>query len=80
MPQDCLEHRAQHQVVHVALVVIDVAAGQRCLGQMPDQHLVPPLQPVEAVGMQLDEGCVPDAFQEVAALDDGHTAILADSW
>ena len=41
------------EVMAMALVVIDVAAGQRGLVQMPDEHLLLQWQRVEAVRIQL---------------------------
>jgi hypothetical protein len=62
---DGLEDRAHRQVVTVALVVVDVAAGQGSLVEVPHEHLLGEWQHVEAVGVQLHDGRVVDLFEQV---------------
>ena len=56
------------EVMAMTLVVIDVAAGERGLIQMPDERLLPERQLVEAVGIQLDDGGVVDLLEQVGPI------------
>ena len=74
MREDLLERLAHVEVVHVTLVVEDVAAGERRVVQVPDQHLLAELQPLEAVGVDLADGGVVDALEQVLAFGLLHSA------
>ena len=63
-----LEHVPDAEVMAMALVVIDVAAGERGLIQMPDERLLPDRQLFEAVGIQLDDRGVIDLLEEVTSI------------
>ena len=66
--EDLLEHLPHLQTVGVALVVEDVAAGEGGVGQVPDEHLLAQVERLEAVGVELGDGGVADALEEVRAL------------
>ena len=68
MREDLLEHVAHLQVVRVALVVVDVAAGERRLVQVPDEHLLIERQRVEAVRVQLHHRRLVHALEQVLAV------------
>ena len=68
MPQDLLEQPPDAEVMAMALVVIDVAAGERGLIQMPDERLLRERQLLEAVGVQLDDRRVVDLLEQVAPI------------
>ena len=51
----------------MTLVVIDVAAGERGLIQMPDQRLLLQRQLVEAVRIQLNDGRIVDLLEQIGA-------------
>ena len=63
--QHLLEQVADAEVMAMTLVVIDVAAGDRRLIQMPDERLLLQRQLVEAVGVQLDDRRVVDLLEQV---------------
>jgi hypothetical protein len=65
--QDLLQHRSHLEIVRVALVVIDVAACQGGLIQVPDEQLLVGRQLVEPVGVQLDDRRLVHALEEVFA-------------
>ena len=65
--EDLLEHVTHLEVVFVALVVEDVAPGERRLIEVPDQDLLLHRQLLEAVGVELHHGCVVDALEKVLA-------------
>ena len=65
--QDLLEHLPHLEVVLVALVVEDVAARDRGVVQMPDQHFLAQRERLEAVGVDLCDGGVADALEQVPA-------------
>lgn len=67
MTQNLLEQVADAEIEAMALVVIDVAAGERGLVQMPDQRLLFQRQLVEPVGVQLDDRGIVDLFEQVLA-------------
>ncbi len=71
VPDQRLEGGAQRQVVAVALVAVDVAAGERGLVEVPGEDLGRGRQRLEAVGVVLDHGGVADAFEEVGPLRGG---------
>ena len=52
----------------MALVVIDVAAGQRRLVQMPDERLLAERQLVEAVRIQLHDRSVVDLLEKIPSI------------
>ena len=66
---DGFEHVAHLEVVRVPLVVEDVAAGERRLIQMPDERLLFERQLAEAVRVQLHDGRIVDALEQVLAVD-----------
>ena len=66
--EDLLERLAHVEVVGVALVVEDVAAGERRVVQVPDEHLLAQVQLFETVGVDLRDGGVVDALEQVPAL------------
>ena len=68
MRDDLLEHVAHLEVVRVALVVVDVAAGQGRLIEMPDQHLLLERQLLEAVRIELHDRRVVHALEQVLAI------------
>ncbi len=63
-----LQHVAHLEVVRVPLVIEDVAARQRRLIQMPDQNLFVQRQIAESVGVELDDGRLADALEEIRPL------------
>ena len=64
---DDLEKAPHPQVMAVALVVVDVAPGERRLVEVPHQRLLVLRQRVEAVRIQLHDGCVVDLLQQVSS-------------
>ena len=68
MREDLLQNLAHLEVVRVSLVVEDVAAGERCLIQMPDEHLLPKWKRLEAIGIQLDDGRVVDTLEQILTI------------
>ena len=68
---DGLEQIAHLEVVGIALVVKDVAAGNRGLREVPDEDLLALRQVAEAVGVQLDDSGFADALEEVWPADRG---------
>ncbi len=69
--QDFLEDVAHLEVVHVALVVIDVAACERGLIQVPDELLLFERELLEAVGVHLHDRCIVHPLEEILPLRDG---------
>ena len=69
--QDFLEDVAHLEVVHVALVVIDVAACERGLIQVPDELLLFERELLEAVGVHLHDRCIVHSLEEILPLRDG---------
>ena len=67
MRDDLLEHVAHLEVVLVALVVIDVAPGDRRLVEVIDERLLAERQLVEAVGIELHDGGVVDPLEQILA-------------
>ena len=65
---DLFEHLTHLEIVRVPLVIVDVTTGQRGLIQVPDQRLLSYGQRLEAVGIQLYDGGVLDALQQVGPL------------
>ena len=63
--QDALEHRAHLEVVGVALVVVDVAAGERRQIEVPGQQLLAQRQAAEAVGVDLHDGHVVYVLEKI---------------
>ncbi|MCU0974647.1 MAG: hypothetical protein MUF80_11965 [Burkholderiales bacterium] len=59
---------SQNSLVGVALVVVDVAPGQRGLVQVPRQRLVSKREVRESVGVQLNDRRVLDALEQVRAV------------
>ena len=55
--------------VRVPLVVEDVAAGERRLVQVPDERLLLQRQRLKAVGVQLHDGRIVDALEQVRPVD-----------
>ena len=55
----------------MALVVKDVAAGNRGAVQVPDQRFLAQGQRAEPVGVQLDHGRFADALEQVLAVRRG---------
>ena len=53
------------EVVAVALVVVDVAAGERRLIEVPDEHLLLERQRGEAVGIELHDGGIVHPLEQV---------------
>ena len=68
MRDDLFEDVAHREIVDIALVVIDVAAGQRRPIQVPYEHLLVQRQVGEAVGVELHDGGFIDLFQAVRAI------------
>src|SRR6185503_5810803 len=68
---DGFEHVAHHGVVGVALVVKDVASCDGGLCEMPDQRPVLERQGAEPVGIELHDGCLVYAFEQVLAIGRG---------
>ena len=68
MRDDRLEDVAHLEVVRVALVVEDVAAGDRRLVEVPDQRLLAQRQIAEAVGVDLHDGGFADPLEQVRAI------------
>jgi hypothetical protein len=68
---DGLEQIAHLEVISMALVVKDVAAGNRGAVQMPDQRLLTQGQGAEPVGVQLDHGRFADALEQILAVRRG---------
>ncbi len=66
-----LERVAHHEGVFVALVVVDVAAGQRGLVEVPRELLVARRQRGERIGVELHHGSRADPFQQVSLLAHG---------
>src|SRR6202011_5284326 len=62
---------AHLEVVRVPLVIEDVAARQRRLIQMPDQNLVVQREIAKSVGVELDDGRLADALEEILPLRRG---------
>src|SRR5262249_43523495 len=56
------------EVVRVALVVKDVAAGDRRLREVPDERLLTQREVPKAVGVDLDDRCFADALEEIRPL------------
>ena len=67
MPQHRLDDVAHRQVVGVALVVEDVAPGDGRLVEVPGEDAVAERQVREPVRVQLDDGGLADAFEQVGA-------------
>ena len=65
--QDLFEDLAHLERVPVALVVVDVAAGERRLVEVPRQNLLVERQRVESVRVVLHDGGVVDLFEQVRA-------------
>jgi hypothetical protein len=65
---DGLEQIAHLEVKTMALVVKDVAAGNRGAVQVPDQRFLAQGQGAEPVGVQLDHGRFADALEQVLAV------------
>ena len=65
--EDLLQQIAHRQAVTVALVEVDVAAGQSRLPQVPHQDLVVQRQLLETIGIQLDHGGVVDLLEQILA-------------
>ena len=63
--EDRFEHVAHLEAVLVALVVVDVAPGDRRLVEMPDQRLFLERQRGESVGIQLHDRRFVDLFEQV---------------
>src|SRR6476646_10811049 len=57
--------RAVRLLYGLVLIHKDVAAGNGCLRQVPDQCLLPERQIAKAVGVDLDDRRLADAFEEV---------------
>ncbi len=70
-----LDHVSHQQAVFVALVVVDVATGERGFVQMPREALVGQGQPRERFRVQLDDGCRADTFEQVRYV--GHAGAAA---
>ena len=68
MREDFLEDVAHLEVVRVALVVKDVAAGERRLVEVPDQQLLIERQVGKAVGVQLRDGRIVNPLEQVFAI------------
>ena len=68
MRDDLFQHVAHGQVVRVALVVIDIASGERRLVQVPDQNLLIEWQRREAVSIQLRHRRIVHSFEQVFAI------------
>ena len=56
------------EVMAMSLVVIDVAAGERGLVQVPDERLLLQRQLLEAVGVQLHDRRIVDLLEQVAPI------------
>ena len=69
-----LEQVAHLEVVAVALVVVDVPAGQRRLVEVPHEHLLVERQGREPIGVELHDRRIVDAFEQV---QDGSAPRLA---
>ncbi len=65
---DLFEHLPHLEAVRVALVIEDVATGQRGVVEVPGEDLLPERQRPEAVGIELDDGGLTDAFEQVDAI------------
>ena len=65
--EDRFEDVAHVQAVGVALVVVDVAAGQRRLVEMPDQDLLLERQRGESVGIELHDRGIVDPLEQILA-------------
>ena len=68
MRDDLLDHVAHLERVLVLLVDEDVAPGQRRLVEVPDQRLLLQRQRREAVGVQLHDGRIVDALEQVFSI------------
>jgi hypothetical protein len=68
-----VERPAQRQVVTMALVVIDVAAGQRRLVEVPGQDLGRRRQGVEPVGVVLHHRRLADPLEQIGSLGRGRS-------
>ena len=66
--EELFEHLPHLQVVDVALVVEDVAPGERGMVQVPDEGLLAQGEGAEAVGVDLDDRRVVDALEQIRAL------------
>jgi hypothetical protein len=71
---DGLEQIAHLEVIPVALVVKDVAAGNRGLVQVPDQRFLSQGQGAEPIVVQLDHGRFAHALEQVLAVRRGGCA------
>jgi hypothetical protein len=66
--EDGLDDVAHLEVVRVPLVEIDVPAGDRRLIEVPHQHAVARFQLLETVRIELHDGGLADALEEVRSL------------
>ena len=66
--QDLLEHLAHLQVVGVALIVEDVAPGERGVVEVPDERLLAEVKRREAIGIDLGGGRIVNPLQQVRAV------------
>ena len=71
MREDGFEHIAHLEAWRVLLIEEDVAAGQRRLVQVPDERLLLQWQPLETVGINLDDRRLADAFEQIGPIDHG---------
>ena len=65
VPHDRLEDVAHLEVMRVALVVEDVASGNRGLAEVPDQGLLAQREIAKGVGVDLDDRGLADALEQV---------------
>ena len=65
MRDDRFEHVAHLEAVRVALVVVDVAPGDRGLAEVPDQRLLAKRQIAERVRVDLHDGGFADPLEQV---------------
>ena len=66
VPDDLLEHFPDAEVVAVALVVVDVTAGERGAVKMPDEGFLPQRQLLKAIGVQLHDRGIVNLLEQVA--------------
>ena len=64
---DLLDDLAHLERVPVALVVVDVAAGERGLIEMPGEDLLVERQRIEPIRVVLHDGRIVDLFEQVTA-------------
>ena len=68
MRDDLLENVSHLEVVGVALVVENVAARERRLVEVPDERLFSKRELFEAIGVQLHDGGIVHAFEQILAI------------